>query len=167
MRMRIPAWFAAVLVLYAGFTADAALATPEDYCAAYAKDFANVGPADKSRWQQQFENAQKDCLFQYLTPQQESVAVAPVVKKTIKKRKAPKPKIVVEPVVIEQPQKQVADKAAAPVLEKKSTPLRERPQPGTPAWVDYCVNKYVSFNKEKGTYLSKTGVERKCLVTNN
>jgi BA14K-like protein len=38
-------------------------------------------------------------------------------------------------------------------------------QPGSPAWVDYCKRKYVSFNEAKGIYLSKTGIERKCLVT--
>ncbi len=37
---------------------------------------------------------------------------------------------------------------------------------GSAAWLDYCENKYASFNRESGTYVSYKGVERKCLVTN-
>jgi len=55
----------------------------------------------------------------------------------------------------EKPQEQAA---AAPA---------EKPVLGTPAWKAYCARKYVSFNPDKGTYQSKTGVERPCLVTSD
>jgi BA14K-like protein len=42
---------------------------------------------------------------------------------------------------------------------------RGRLTPGSAAWLDYCENKYASFDRETGTYKSYKGVERKCLVT--
>ena len=51
---------------------------------------------------------------------------------------------------------------AVPELQPKSN---AKPLQGSPEWAAYCKKKYVSFNEAKGSYLSKTGIERKCLVT--
>jgi outer membrane biosynthesis protein TonB len=52
-------------------------------------------------------------------------------------------------------------KAAAVAVPEASGKLT----PGSPAWLDYCENKYASFNRETGTYQSYKGIERKCRVT--
>jgi hypothetical protein len=71
----------------------------------------------------------------------------------------------------------IAQYTAAP----KPAPAQERKKPtvvvavkpmaapklvkGSAAWNSYCAAKYTSFDKAKGTYLSLTGVVRKCVVT--
>ncbi len=173
MRMAyLPAYTFLALVLFVG----PSVATPEDYCAAYAVDFANVGPDDQAIWQERFDNASKDCLIQYTTPKSppkleakvntklkvKPVAVAVKIKKPAKvvavRKVLAKP--IVTPVAIKS--KDVKKVAAA---EVKIVSEVKKPAPGTPAWIEYCTRKYVSFDAAKGTYLSKTGLARKCLIT--
>lgn len=89
----------------------------------------------------------------------------------------PEPAVIVAPDIA--PPAKSAKASAQPAESKKKTllakffqrkPAAETAQPGklTPgsaAWLDYCDNKYASFNRETGTYQSYKGVERKCLVT--
>jgi BA14K-like protein len=133
-----------------------ALATPvlankADYCAAYARDFADARSKDKPIWQHKYDIALAACNAE---PQKAEVTKpAPVVKKPVIKVKAPPaivPPIPPEPVVVEAP---------------KIKPTKaEKLEAGSPAWNDYCSKKYTSFNVKTGTYTSKTGIERKCLV---
>jgi hypothetical protein len=167
--MRV-AYLPALTFLAIGVLGGSALATPEDYCAAYAVDFANAGSDDQAIWQKRFDNAGKDCLLQYATPTVIPPAVAAKVKQPakvaivakVKPKPLPKPKQVVTPAGIK-----TKDVKKVAVAEVKVAAETRKPEPGTPAWIDYCTRKYVSFNPAKGTYLSKTGLERKCLVTND
>ena len=145
----------ALAFLMIGVASIPAQAGVADYCAAYARDFADKVPQQEPQWQHRYDNAEQSCLFRF------AVETNPVVKE---KAKA---KVV------------VASKATAPAPRPKAKPVVETPAepeqkvakakpnlvPGTPEWVAYCKNKYVSFNEAKGTYQSRTGVERKCLVT--
>ncbi len=163
--------FTILAVVYFGGTA---LATPEDYCAAYAVDFANAGPDDQAIWQKRFDNAGKDCLAQYATPKPEAqVKTKPKVKPAAVAVKIKKPaKVVAVPKVLAKP---LVTPAAIKTREVKKVAVAEvkivaqskKPEPGTPAWIDYCTRKYVSFDAAKGTYRSKTGTARKCLITND
>jgi hypothetical protein len=122
-----------------------------DYCAAYARDHADQGSREKLMWQKSYDNALQTCGEQYSLQDP-----APVVKKPKPKPVAEKPKPIakVKPAAEPEPKTETTKAAAIPKLKA-----------GSPEWNTYCKNKYVSFNEEKGTYLSKTGVERKCLVT--
>ena len=152
------------LVLAWGGSYEIALATPEDYCAAYAVDFANAGPEDQGIWQRRFDNASNDCRAQYTAPKSEPVVAAVKAKKPAKVVAAakPKPKLktVVTPASIKTKdvKKVAVEEIVVPAAAKK-------PVPGSPEWLDYCKRKYVSFDEKKGTYLSKSGIERKCLIT--
>jgi hypothetical protein len=130
-----------------------AAADVADYCAAFARDHADKGVREKPIWQKRYDNALQTCGEQFSL--QEAVTVT------------------------KQPKKQalkVAEEKPEPIAKEKTLAVPELPKPkklaslpnlkaGSPEWVDYCKNKYVSFNEAKGTYLSKTGIERKCLVT--
>lgn len=150
---------ASVLIFF-GITAQVVLASPEDYCAAYARDFADAGKSSPEAWQQRFENASSACLYQY-TPQ--SIVVSKPQKPKPKLQPGVKPKIelAAKPKPIERASN------PDPVVEPVATSSATRPklEPGSEAWIDYCARKYVSFSREKGTYVGKSGVERKCLVT--
>jgi hypothetical protein len=127
-------------------------AAVEDYCRAYAQDIADQVDQQSPRWKTRFNNAEKSCLFRFTTTIQPTVKAKPkpklvAIKKTVEPTPPPKPEL--KP---ETETKVVAK--AVPQLE-----------PGSTEWTDYCKKKYVSFDETKGTYLSKTGVERKCLVT--
>ncbi len=127
-----------------------AQATVGDYCAAYARDFADQIKKQEPQWQHRYDNAEKSCMTRFTS----EVQPTPKVKKPAKPKQvsAPKPSA---PVVTPEPN-------PAPEQVARAT---AKPKPGTPEWTDYCKKKYVSFNETKGTYLSKTGIERKCLVT--
>jgi BA14K-like protein len=129
------------------FGASIAQATPQDYCAAYARDFADQGTAAK--WQTRNDQALADCLFVTLPAETQS-------------RQAPKPKPV-QIAKLQQPSPAVAPPPKKKI-EKRSKPIL---QEGSIAWLDYCEKKYASFDRKAGTYKSYTGVERKCLVTAN
>jgi recombination DNA repair RAD52 pathway protein len=59
-----------------------------------------------------------------------------------------------KPVTAVKPLKSVAKKPAPTKLAQ-----------GSAEWNAYCAAKYTSFNKATGTYMSKTGVVRKCVVS--
>jgi hypothetical protein len=141
--MRLIALFGATLIL-----TSQAQATVGDYCAAYARDFADQIKQQEPLWQHRYAIAEKSCLLRFTS---EEPPIAKVKQKT-------KSKLVVKP----KPPAPAVTPQPAPEQVAKAT---AKPQPGSPEWTDYCKKKYVSFNEKKGTYLSKTGVERKCLVT--
>jgi hypothetical protein len=143
-------WFAVVAV----FISTSAPAAVEDYCQAYAQDIADQVEKQSPRWQSRFNNAHESCLFRFSNTAETAVKPKPKAKTTqIKKPVASveKPKPVVKPELNAETQ---AATSVIPNLE-----------PGSAEWNDYCQKKYVSFDVSKGTYTSKTGVERKCLVT--
>jgi hypothetical protein len=137
--------------------ASQAHASVEDYCAAYARDIADAVSPKPDDWQRRYDNAEKSCATRYALPK-------PATRKTIKTVKKPDkpplPKVKVEAEKVEKPVKQEKKEKQA----VRAVPLLKE---GSPEWVAYCKNKYVSFNEAKGTYTSKTGVERRCLVTAN
>lgn len=130
-----------------------AAADVADYCAAYARDHADKGERVKQVWQKRYDNALQTCGEQFSL--QEPVAVAK------------KPKVRPAKVAAEKPQPVAQEEPSAVPEAPKLQKLASLPnlKPGSPEWIKYCKNKYVSFNEDKGTYLSKTGIERKCLVT--
>ena len=138
------------LITLAG-TAHAAV---PDYCAAYARDMADQWDKATPQWQLKFDNAEAACLGRYST-----TAAAPAVKK---KLKPPAPAAKPRPVKPAVKEKAEVAAAVSPLQEPKVVPKLVA---GSPEWIDYCRKKYVSFDEVKGTYQSKTGVERKCLVT--
>lgn len=167
-------------------------ATPKDYCQAYARDFADSGPRDEKTWTNRHDNALADCLFQYQPTRAETQKTLPRAGARQAAKPVAKPKPVAEPDTdvaeplpepavivapdIEPPQKATATtaKPAKKTLLSKFFPRKVAAAPadepgklahGSAAWLDYCDNKYASFNRETGTYKSYKGVERKCLVT--
>jgi hypothetical protein len=150
-----------------------AFADVQDYCAAVARDFADLRPADRAIWQQRYDDAGADCIEQFSTPTQ-AVATQPKVKAKVNKPNKPE---------LAAPSAETPIAAAAPITKTKKktakintaatsvvgttteqTATLVKPKPGSAEWIDYCSRKYTSFDKIKGTYTSKTGVERKCLV---
>ena len=142
-------------IFLATATAQAAVA---DYCAAFARDDANAHAASATPdWQQRYDNADASCMqrFGSASAQRPAPRIAAKPKKPVPTAAKPKPL---------KPATDSKAKAAAisPLQEPKTVPQLIA---GSPEWTAYCTKKYVSFNPAKGTYLSKTGVERKCLVT--
>ncbi len=140
-----------IAALFCCIIAAPANANKADYCAAYARDFADARATDKALWQHKFDIAQASCMA--------PPKAAPVVRV-----QAPKPKPVVKEVV-EIPPEPTPDPVPAPIIEKPTKKLRLVLEPGSAAWNVYCGKKYTSFNPVTGTYKSRTGVQRKCLVT--
>ncbi len=130
--------------------ANAAFATKADYCSAYAHDFANSHAQDKTIWQHKYEIAMSDCLGETVDAQRtETTKTKPIVS-----AKKPQQKIAsASNKIVKQSQLSVAGVKSQTKLE-----------PGSEAWNNYCANKYASFNDKTGTYTSKTGVKRKCIV---
>jgi BA14K-like protein len=124
-----------------------AFASKADYCSVYAHDFANGQTQDKALWQHKYEIAMTDCLG-------EPPAAEPIknteVKTAVKTKR------------VEQKVASVTSKIVKPALDKTAT--QAKLVPGSDAWNNYCTNKYSSFNVNTGTYTSKTGVTRKCVV---
>jgi hypothetical protein len=131
----------ATCVLLAG----EAHADVKDYCAAYARDFADQVQKQTAEWQPRYDNAEASCLQRF------SSDVTP----------PPKAKPKVQKAIPQKPPKAAPAPAEEPATKTKAL----KPETGTPEWLAYCQKKYVSFDAAKGTYLSKTGIERKCLVT--
>lgn len=145
----------------------AAQADVEDYCAAVARDFADLRPNDRDVWQRRYDDAARDCIadFSGTTDLQNPQTVT---KPASSKLKPPKIAAVKPPKASKskiEKQKASPDVAATADSAAKVAPTKSKILVGTPEWLDYCARKYTSFNREKGTYTSKTGVERKCLVT--
>jgi hypothetical protein len=145
-----------------------AQASVDAYCEAYAIDFANGAETDQALWQQRRDDARAACLLQYRD--------APIVVKA--KPKRVKPATVAKKVEVEEkPSSEAKSDRPVPKLKKtaerkvepkvKPTSASKKPniKEGTAAWYDYCARKYSSFSRKTGKYVSKTGVERKCLVT--
>jgi hypothetical protein len=130
-----------VVFSIASFTASAQ-ANITDYCAAYARDIADQGEKTNT-WQRRHDDAQTSCITRF-----SAFEATPA-----KAKPQPKPKPKAEAKIETPPETKTVTKAI-PKLE-----------PGSPEWTAYCTQKYVSFDESKGTYLSKTGIERKCLVT--
>jgi BA14K-like protein len=98
------------------------------------------------------------------------------VEEPIEAEPLPEPAVIVAP-DIEPPARKSAQssKPAEPAKSKtllaKLFPGKAKPadgeklEPGSTAWLDYCENKYASFNRATGTYTSFKGIARKCLVT--
>jgi BA14K-like protein len=145
-------WFVFSLCVVFALALPAA-ADVADYCAAFARDHADQRAREKLIWQKHYDNALQTCGEQFSS--QEPMAVVKKPKKQAVKVVPDKPK----PVAKAKP----AVEPLAP--EPKKVASIPNLKSGSPEWVKYCKNKYVSFNEAKGTYLSKTGIERKCLVT--
>lgn len=119
-------------------------ATPKDYCLAYARDFADMGPKDEKTWTIRHDNALADCMFQYQASEdnpaksapEKSAPAKPVAKKVVKQAAKPaaKPKPVEvadpEPVIEEQlPEPAVI---VAPDIEPPTKPAKRVAQPEEP-----------------------------------
>jgi hypothetical protein len=126
-----------------------AKATVTDYCEAFARDVADQLEQQGPRWDRRFNNAQQDCNQRFGLKTKIITEPEPKLKPRIPKKPKPKP----ETVEVETPQVS-AKSASKPDLVE-----------GSAAWLAYCKKKYVSFNPAKGTYIGKSGTERKCLVT--
>ncbi len=136
--------------------ANQASASVADYCAALARDQADSVLQNDSQWQTRFDNAQASCVEQYSISDDRMPSIAKAKAKPVPQKA---PVLAASPLPKEAPK---AVEIATPQVPTKAIPDLVA---GTPAWLDYCDKKYVSFNKVTGTYVSKTGVERKCLVT--
>jgi hypothetical protein len=164
----------AVFLVGLALLARPAQADVQDYCTAVARDFADLRPKDRDIWQQRYDGANSDCIEQFSAPAAVA-ATAPKPRKKIAVAKPSKPEAVeIKPAPVDVKTKKKIRKPVAEVAtvegataEPTARAAGTRPKltPGSPEWQDYCERKYTSFNREKGTYLSKTGVERKCLVT--
>lgn len=131
-------------ILAVAIYASPALANKSDYCAAYARDFADAQTSDKSLWQHKYDIANESCLV-------EPKATGQAIKS---KQKSKKPMAESQSAVPAEPQ-------TAPA----SAPEKQKLEVGSENWNTYCSNKYTSFNPKTGTYTSHTGVERKCIVS--
>lgn len=130
--------------------APAAFASKADYCSAYAHDFANGQTQDKALWQHKYEIAMTDCLGDPPAAEQVNITQTTTAVKTQK---------------VEQKIASVALKIVKPAKPAPTnTAIQKKLQPGSEAWNNYCTTKYASYNVKTGTYTSKTGVARKCVV---
>jgi hypothetical protein len=141
-----------------GLGTQQAWADKSAYCAAYARDFADARTLDKAMWQHKYDIALQSCL----TPTKPMVQRVPPAAKKVAEP--------VKPAIVKQAEPPAPEaKVAEATADKPATaaPKQAYLAPGSNAWNDYCAKKYSSFNIKTGTYTSKTGVERKCLVTAN
>jgi BA14K-like protein len=133
-----------VLAVLASFAfAVQSSANSQAYCELFAKDLADGRTTDIDLWQISYRNAFNDCMNQY-------TAAAPAA--------APK----------KQLQKQASVPLAAPETSEKAAAVvkpKLKLEPGTEAWNEYCAAKYKSFSPDTGNYMSHTGKERRCIVT--
>ena len=145
----------ALAMLASGVFATHAAAGSQSYCEVFAKDFADGRTTDVDLWQKSYRNAFNDCMNQYTATAPVAVAKKPLQKDVEAPLNPPE-------VVAETPQRTLL-KPLDPTAEKsKAAPALV---PGSEAWNEYCAAKYVSFNPDTGTYNSRTGKERRCVVT--
>jgi BA14K-like protein len=121
----------------------------KDYCSAYARDFADLVQKQNAEWQPRYDNAQASCLARFSYDVTSPPKTKPKIQKAVS-QKPPK----VAPAPVEKP-----------ATDTKAIKPTTKPEAGSPEWLAYCQKKYLSFDPAKGTYLSKSGIERKCLVT--
>jgi hypothetical protein len=126
------------------FAGPQAFADAKSYCELSAKDFASAQTSDVDQWQKKYRSTYDDCMLQYSVAEPEPVPAVLPQKKSVVAIKAPE------------------EKAPAKVSVK---PALKKMEQGSNEWNAYCEAKYTSFDKAKGTYLSRTGVVRRCLVT--
>lgn len=139
------------------------LADAQSYCELYSKDFADGRTTQVDKWQLLYRGAFNDCMLSYNA---KPSADAPVTAEAEVEQVQP------EPAAVEVPEEKPAKKAAAKpkprkIAAKKTTTrvAAKNLIPGSEAWNSYCANKYSSFNKQSGTYLSNSGKIRRCSTT--
>jgi BA14K-like protein len=136
------------------FFALPAQADTQAYCELYAKDVADGRTSNVDQWQLIYRGAFDDCMVQYAaTPDTAAPVVTEQATEEPKVESAPPPKD--KPKVTKVAVKKASSTSATKASSKK-------PVPGTEAWNDYCDKKYNSFNRQSGTYLSRTGKIRRC-----
>jgi hypothetical protein len=128
-----------------------AQADSQAFCEIFAKDFADGRTSDVDQWQKLYRGSFADCQNQYAVKEASPPVEKPAAKKVVENK--PEEKKPVE--------EKVKEKVLAQISEKPKL------EPGSDAWNEYCAAKYTSFKKETGTYLSRTGKKRRCLVTAN
>jgi BA14K-like protein len=136
------------LAFLAGVTP--AMADTQAYCELYAKDFADGRTSVVDKWQLAYRGAFDDCMLQYAATPDTAAPVAsqqPEADPPPARKPAPKPVKVAE----RKPQSASPGRAQS-----------KKPEPGTEAWNDYCDAKYSSFNRQSGTYMSRSGKIRRC-----
>ena len=138
-----------LLIVVLATHATPAFATKADYCAAYAHDFADAQTQDKTLWQHKYEIANDACLVE-----PKAAAHATIIQPKIELK--PKPKTTEPQILV----------PAEPQPLPTPSPAKLKLEPGSENWNTYCANKYTSFNTKTGTYTSRTGVERRCVVSN-
>ena len=146
-----------------------ARADVQGHCEAYAVDFASALAPDGPVRQHKYDIALAGCLAEYspaavaaATPVAKPAAAAPELQgaaPTGKSQAAP----AAEPETPAAAKPEVTVAAAQPASGKPEA--RNGLKPGSPEWKAYCASKYTSFDPGKGTYTSRTGVVRPCLVT--
>ena len=148
------------MALFALAAASPALADKASWCEAYARDFADAHASEKTAWQHKHDIALSSCGGKVVIAQvvvTQTVA-APLAKPVARPSVTKTVKAIVKPDVTPQAAAETIA-AVAPPQETKTLVA------GSADWNAYCARKYTSFNAAKGTYLSMTGVARKCLVT--
>jgi BA14K-like protein len=137
------------IAAFALTVATEAHADVKDYCAAYARDFADHVQKQNTEWQPRYDNAQASCLarFSYDAPS------------------PPKTRLKIQKAVSQKPPKVTPAPVEEPATDSAAIKTTTKLEKGSLEWLAYCQKKYVSFDPAKGTYLSKSGIERKCLVT--
>jgi hypothetical protein len=139
-----------MFVICFGFLlASSATAGRPEYCAAYARDFADALTRDKTMWLHKYDIAQAACLGQSKSSTARS---AKAERKGTKLKKSARTNKV-------EPDSQVSIEAAAPKFANL--------EPGSAAWNEFCAKKYTSFDAKTGTYIGKSGTVRKCSLLLN
>ena len=149
----------AMAVLGFGLASVPAQAGVADYCAAYARDFADKVMQQGAEWQHRYESAEQSCLLRFAAedrPVTKAKSKTKVVVASKSEEPITKAKVKAEP---------VAEASDVQPQEQQVAKVKPKLEPGSAEWIAYCKKKYVSFDEAKGTYQSKTGIERKCLVT--
>ena len=122
------------------FLAAPALADKQSYCEVFGQDFANGKSLDLDQWESNFRNAFGDCMAQYAAAGGGAAPARSVAQK-------PADRVVVVPA------RDFSRKRRVPILA-----------PGTSAWINYCAEKYASFDAVTGTYKSRNGQRKPCLT---
>lgn len=112
-------------------------ATPKDYCQAYARDFADLGPKDEKTWTTRHDNALADCLFQYQASSADPGKKPPpkpakVVKQEAKPAAKPKPVVEPEPEAVAEEQLPEPAVIVAPDILPPSKSGKQKAQPEEP-----------------------------------
>jgi hypothetical protein len=138
-------------------------ADARSYCAAFARDEADQAlngsailnptaakPLSAEDWKARNRNAFVDCLALYgeATGTETPTAAKPATVKPAAAKPASKTKVTTKKTTTTK-----ATGASATALV-----------PGSDAWKDFCASKYVSFNRDTGTYKSRSGKQRPCVA---